>query len=1159
MPLTIPCPDVDTWRQLLEGRLPGGQIDLLAEHLDSCPACSEQVQALASQMTWLGDRATTHLHELPPGAARVMNRLRHLLEESETSRISPPDPPAAASDHFDFLRPPEDPSEIGRLAQYRVLRLLGRGGMGFVFLAHDPHLDRPVALKVMRPEIASRPAARERFLREARLAAKIKSDHIVTIYQVSDDRGVPFLAMELLQGMTLETLLRSTNQPLEIPFIAAICRQIAAGLAAAHEQGLIHRDIKPANVWIESGSTGRVKLLDFGLARADESSEALTQTGMILGTPAYMAPEQARGEPLDARADLWSLGVVLYELLTRRRPFIGANTLAILASIAMDDPPAIQSLNPLVPEPLARLTMQLLEKNPASRPTSAREIIATLDALLQPSAPPLSTSTPIPLPDFTQRHASVPSPSLAATRSKNRRLVLLTSLALLLPLGFLLGGTIIRVATNKGEIVVDVDDPNLEVRVIQNGVVVQDKTKQREFVISAGDSVLEVYEKDGIGPILTRQFTLNRGDKITLKITLADLADAKGRNATPTPAAPAPTPMPPPDPDRRAANFVLAKGGGIKIKIGDVTTEIRDASRLPSQDFHLLEFGLPQLATTTDDDLAHFDGCRHLTNLHLHQASRLTNAALRYFENCKLLVNLNLAETNITDEGLRFFRGCSELTSVNLRATKISDAGLAYLKDCKKLTRIDLRGTPVTDLGLTHLKDCTNLTVIEFGQTKITGFGLAPFRQLRELGFDHVPVTTDALLALQPNPELTLLAIHNPPPSLSAAGLAVFKTCAKIRTLSLVGFTLQDGDLEIFAPCENLESLWLRLPITDRGLAPFQNKHQLKHLTLECWSITDAGLACFKGCRQLTDLRLESFHITDAGLAQLHENRNIGKLALVHTSITDLSLPWINSLSCRDGCNLTDTRISREGFERLRAAHPDWILEWSERNHHCAQAILQVGGKVWIASPGDPNLILVKHADELIRPFFQVRRVKLGSGDQPILPAMEALGSLTDPRFDLLSSLDLSGCKDVPLATLKNLASLEELNLAGCQLDDVKLGQLPTLPSLKRLILDGNDLGTPAVFQLTKTAPQLQELSLACPNLGTAALLHLSEFKNLKRLSLAGSQVNDASVKYLAQLSGLEELDLRQTRLTPAGIEELKKAMPKCRIVTNDEGPPPNK
>lgn len=1157
MPLTIPCPDVDTWRQLLEGQLPEEQIDILEGHLDSCPACSEQVQVLASQMTWLGDRATTHLHELPPGAARMMNRLCHLLGESSTSRISIPDPPAATGEYFDFLRPPEDPSEIGRLAHYRVLRLLGRGGMGFVFLAHDPHLDRPVALKVMRPEIASRPAARERFMREARLAARVKSDHIVTIYQVSEDRGVPFLAMELLQGMTLESLIKSTNQPLEIPFVAAIGRQIAAGLAAAHEQGLIHRDIKPANVWIETGSTGQVKLLDFGLARANESSDALTQTGMILGTPAYMAPEQARGEPLDARADLWSLGVILYELLTRRRPFLGANTLAILASIATDDPPAIQSLNPLVPEPLARLTMQLLEKKPTARPASAREIIATLDSLLLPSASSIATATSTPPPHFTQLDASGPSPLLAPSRPQSRRLVLLSALALLFPLGLLLGGTIIRVATHKGEIVVELDDPHLEVRVIQNGVVVQDKTKQRDFVVSAGDGILEVYEKDGIGPLVTKQFTLNRGDKITLKITLAELADAKAKDPTPTSPQPTPPPATRPDPDRRAANFVLAKGGGIKVKVGDITTEIQDASRLPQERFQLLEFGLPQMADITDDDLAHFDGCRHLRNLHLVRASRITNAGLRYFENCKNLKYLNLAETKITDEGLRYFRGCSQLEFVNLRDTKISDAGLEHLKGCTQLSFIDLHGTQVSDLGLTYLKDCTNLMAIDFGHTKITGLGLAPFRRLLELRFDHVPVTTDALSALQPSPELTVLVIQNPPQLLSAAGLTGFKNCTKLRTLGLVGFSLRDADLEMFTHCENLESLWLRLPITDRGLAPFQNKTQLKQLTLECPNVTDAGLAFFKGCRQLDNLRIESPHITDAGLAHLHANRNISSLWLIHTSVTDLSLPWISSLSCRNICDLSDTRISREGFERLRAAHPDWNLEWSERNHHCAQAVLQTGGQVWIAPPADPEPSLVKHADELIRPLFQVRRVKLSSGERPILQAMELLGTLNDPRFDLLLSLDVSGCKDVPLATLKNLMTLEELNLANCQLDDLKLGQLPTLPSLKRLILDGNDLGTPGVFRLTKTATQVQELSLACPKLGTAAALHLPEFKKLKRLSLAGSQVNDASVKHLAKLSDLEELDVRKTNLTPAGINELKKALPKCHILEGDEGKPP--
>ena len=185
--------------------------------------------------------------------------------------------------------PAAGPGELGRLGQYRVLKELGRGGMGAVYLAEDATLGRKVALKVMLPGFAAQDAARARFLREARAVAALKHDHVVTVYQAGEEGGVPFLAMELLAGKSLDEWLRPDRRATPAQ-VVPIGRQIAEGLAAAHAAGLVHRDIKPANVWLEAPK-GRVKLLDFGLARgAGGGDPGLTGAGDILGTPAYMAP-----------------------------------------------------------------------------------------------------------------------------------------------------------------------------------------------------------------------------------------------------------------------------------------------------------------------------------------------------------------------------------------------------------------------------------------------------------------------------------------------------------------------------------------------------------------------------------------------------------------------------------------------------------------------------------------------------------------------------------------------------------------------------------------------------------------------------------------------------------------------------------------------------
>lgn len=279
---------------------------------------------------------------------------------------------------FDFLARPQARGELGRLAHYRVLKVLGRGGMGIVFMAEDTRLHRVVALKVMLPSIARKSLARDRFLREARATAAIEHDHIVTIYHVSEeDEPVPYLAMQFLRGMSLEDWLKA-GKTLNVPQIMRIGKEIAKALAAAHDRQLIHRDIKPSNVWLDAVNRGRVKILDFGLARPTNNETHLTQEGMILGSPAYMSPEQARGENVDERCDLFSLGCVLYRLCAGRLPFIGMDAMSVLLEITSKEPPPLADFNAEVPEALAELVHRLLAKKPADRPASAKEVVQTI-------------------------------------------------------------------------------------------------------------------------------------------------------------------------------------------------------------------------------------------------------------------------------------------------------------------------------------------------------------------------------------------------------------------------------------------------------------------------------------------------------------------------------------------------------------------------------------------------------------------------------------------------------------------------------------------------------------------------------------------------------------------------------------------------------------
>jgi eukaryotic-like serine/threonine-protein kinase len=280
---------------------------------------------------------------------------------------------------YSFLEPAVEPGELGRLGNYRVLRLLGQGGMAFVFLAEDIDLHRKVALKVMKPDLEGDADAWHRFLREARIMASIKHEHLVPVFQVARAGRVHYLAMELLEGETLDSWCNRVGQA-KASDVVRLARGIASGLATIHRQGLVHRDIKPGNLWLE-GPRHHVKILDLGLARSVVDDARFTQTGIIVGTPAFMSPEQARGEGIDARSDLFSLGAVLYRLAAGHLPFEAPTTMGVLSELAVCNPRPLREHNPGLPRSLEKLIMQLLAKDPEQRPASADAVIEQLQRI----------------------------------------------------------------------------------------------------------------------------------------------------------------------------------------------------------------------------------------------------------------------------------------------------------------------------------------------------------------------------------------------------------------------------------------------------------------------------------------------------------------------------------------------------------------------------------------------------------------------------------------------------------------------------------------------------------------------------------------------------------------------------------------------------------
>ena len=371
------CPNEDTLRRLCLGNVDSDSEQWLVTHVDQCAKCQAKIDSisdpLASSAQLLREATTSTDSQL----------LRDRLGQLKAQRPSPP-----TSEHpiHQDLQPwiESGDTDIGRVGHYDLIRCIGRGGMGVVFEAFDQDLQRTVALKMMSPALLIDPANCQRFLREARAAAAINHPSVVAIHAVSKTRDLPYLVMELVEGESLQQ--RLTRQPgLSVESVIEIATQLADGLAAAHARGVVHRDVKPANILMQTGSDS-IKLTDFGLAYT-MSENPLTQTGTLLGTPEYLAPEQIEGSPVDHRSDLFSLGSVIYHMCVGQPPFVGQSIVSTLRDVASLAVTPVDQANPKAPSWLSKLVEQLHAKNPADRIPDAQTVSRVLRSRGEHSLP----------------------------------------------------------------------------------------------------------------------------------------------------------------------------------------------------------------------------------------------------------------------------------------------------------------------------------------------------------------------------------------------------------------------------------------------------------------------------------------------------------------------------------------------------------------------------------------------------------------------------------------------------------------------------------------------------------------------------------------------------------------------------------------------------
>ncbi|MFO0822309.1 MAG: protein kinase [Gemmataceae bacterium] len=650
------------------------------------------------------------------------------------------------------FEPPVVLGEVGTLGPYRIVKELGRGGMGAVFLAFDSRLDRRLAMKVMLPESAAHSDARERFLREARATAKVEHDNVVAIFEASEHNGIPYIAMPFLQGCSLDDYLKKFGN-LSISQIVRIGRESAAGLAAAHAKGLIHRDIKPANLWLESPN-GRVKVLDFGLARPVATDGELTGTGIVVGTPSFMSPEQGQGVKVDHRTDLFSLGVVLYRLCAGVNPFTGPSVMSILMALGNKEPTPVREANPAVPEALAKMIHQLLAKNPDERPQTAAEVARWFQAFEEhlagkSSATPAESAQPqviyVPIPIVAQPESNTVFENLDPTEIEAARSSLRDKSVASKPggKGMLIGaGVALLLAVVVAGVIVSgmgksdspakqdgTPEPTTEKKdkpriAPKPPVVVEPDRKAAEYVLSIGGTV--TVNNDGVaienvanlprGPFTLTTISL-AGNRVVTDNGLAACKDCTGLRElylSQTGIT-----------DRGLEHFKNCKAI-THLDVG--TTEVGNAGLAVFKDCPNLSSLYFSFTKVTHDGLAIFDGRTNIQRLHLGRLG-ITDKTLEYFKGCKQLHHLHLQETPITDAGLELFKGMDTLTQLNVTSTNATDKGLLLFANCKDLVELWVDYTTITDIGLAPFKNCKNLAYLNVMSSKVTRAMVEEFRK----------------------------------------------------------------------------------------------------------------------------------------------------------------------------------------------------------------------------------------------------------------------------------------------------------------------------------------------------------------------------------------------------------------------------------------------
>ena len=801
--------------------------------------------------------------------------------------------PAEEEVPLGFLESPTRPDAMGRIGHYEVLQVLGQGGFGIVFRAFDDVLHRVVAVKVLSPQMAATSPARKRFLREARSSAQVRHENVVQVHEVGE-QPLPYIAMEFIPGETLQQRLDRVG-PVEPAEVVRVGRQVAEGLAAAHACDLIHRDIKPGNVLLEGGAQ-RVKLTDFGLARAADDA-SISQSGLIAGTPMYMAPEQAKGEKLDQRADLFSLGSVLYQMAAGRPPFRANGTVAVLKRVAEDTPRPIREIIPETPQWLCDIIAKLHAKKPDDRYQSAREVadvLADCEAQLKANAK---------LKDYSRIPRSKPQ------RSGRRKWVAVAVAVLLLAV-VALAVTELAGVTHlfRGQLAtIDAIKPGPEPTPPYADGWVQlfngtDLTGWKTHPDQPGDWRVEDGVLIGRGPRNSHLFS-DRGDYGDFHLRVEAKLDPGGNSGVcfrsgfeliSVGADPGLRLPPGFEADINDAPNQTAKTGTLwRVGHGAGTLVlVKEALVPPDTWFQLEVIAIGPRITVKVNGRTTADWWDDRTD------HRTGHVALQVNWPVSTIVRFRKIEIKELPPSSPATMTPPPAVAPFTDADVQRIAALPAEQQVEEVRKELMRRNPGFDGKLEHKIEDGVVTEFRIVTDQVTD--IAPIRVFNALrGLVCTGTDTD-------KPNGGLLADLTPLEGMNLAGL---------RHLRLAHTKVSDAGMVYFKDCKGLINLELKdTKVTDRGLAHFKNCKDLAVLDLTFLNVTDAGLDYFKDCKDLRYLHLPFTKVTDVGLAQFKHCKNLVSLGLDGTRVSDVGLAHFNDCKSLTGLYLQSTQVSDAGL-----------------------------------------------------------------------------------------------------------------------------------------------------------------------------------------------------------------------------------------------------